>query len=330
MKLSVVIPTYNREKLLAQTLQSLDDAQIPPNLIVEIIVVNNNSTDDTEQVIEQFKAKMQSVGLTSILEAKQGRSAAVNAGIRQVKSELVAMIDDDIQINADWFVEVDKIFRERWDELDFVGGKVLPIWEIEPPKWVTEIKDVGICWRDYGEKEWEYSPKTPIVTGGHAVFKTDIFREIGSYSEELGVKKKNLISCEDDVMFDKLLDAKKRGIYSPKLIVNHFVPAHRMTKNYFRQWNFGAGMSWMLVDEFHKPYTGAKFLRVPRYLFRDAAKGIWHKIKAIFSRNESESLRAEKGFLLWLGYFYAKNIADSKLDNPLKKIVSRSIQIAER
>lgn len=330
MNLSIVIPTYNREKLLEKTLQSLDNAQIPLDFEVEIIVVNNNCTDDSEETVEKFKKRMKNAVLTSIFETKQGRSAAVNAGIQLASGELIAMIDDDIQISPDWFVEVEKIFRNRWEEIDFVGGKVLPIWEVEPPNWVTQIKDVGICWRDYGENEWNYSTETPIVTGGHAVFKTEIFREIGLYSEELGVKKKNLISCEDDVMFDKLLTAGKRGIYSPTLIVRHFVPSHRLTKNYFRQWHFGAGISWSLVDEYHKPYAGTKYLQVPRPLIGDAVKGLWGKFKAFFSRNEIESLKSEKGVLLFLGYFYAKNIANSKLDNPLKKIIGNRIQIAER
>lgn len=330
MKLSVVIPTYNREKLLAKTLQSLDNAEIPTDLEIEIIVVNNNSTDDTENLVKDYQKQAKNLAVTYLFEEKQGRSAAVNAGIRNANNELISMIDDDIQINPDWFTEVAKIFRERWDKVDFIGGKVLPIWEIEPPKWVKDIRDVGICWRDYGEEEWTYAADTPIVTGGHAVFKAEIFQEIGLYSEELGVKKKNLISCEDDVMFDKLLKAGKRGIYSAKLIVYHYVPSHRLTKNYFRQWHFGAGMSWSLVEENHRPYSGAKILRVPRYMYRDALRGAWQKIKAAFQRDESESLKSEKGILLFLGFFYSRNIVGSRLDNPLKKITERNIQIAER
>lgn len=330
MKLSVVIPTYNREKLLVQTLQSLGNAQIPPDLIVEIIVVNNNSTDDTEKIIKEFKTKIKNVDVIALKEEKQGRSAAVNTGIRHAKGDLVAMIDDDIQVNSDWFVEVAKVFGKRWDKVDFIGGKVLPIWEVEPPKWVLEIKDVGICWRDYGEEEWEYSTKTPIVTGGHAVFKREIFDEIGFYSEELGVKKKNLISCEDDVMFEKLLKAEKRGIYSPKLVVNHYVPAHRLNKSYFRQWNFGAGISWDLVDQHHQPFAGARIWKVPRYMYRNAIVGVWQKLKSIIRRDEIDSLKSEKDILLLFGFFYSRNIVNSKLDNPLKKIVSRRIQIAER
>ncbi len=330
MKLSVVIPTYNRAKLLSETLRSIADACLPPDLEIEITVVNNNSTDETEEVFEKHKNKNQKGKLKYLFEAKQGRSFAVNAGISQSDGDLITMIDDDIQISADWLVEVERLFRERWDELDFVGGKVLPIWEIEPPNWVKSIKEVGICWRDYGDEEWWYDKETPILTGGHAVFKADIFSEVGLYSEELGVKKKNLISCEDDVMFDKLLEAGKRGIYSPKLVVYHYVSAHRLTKNYYRQWNFGAGMSWELVEKHYKPYSGKKIFGVPGYLCKSAMRSFFSKIKAGLMRNEENSLKADKDILLFLGFLYGRKIVGSRIDNPLKKLVGSRIKVAER
>ena len=330
MKLSVVIPTYNREKLLAKTLQSLDNAEIPSDLEVEVIVVNNNSTDNTEKLIKNHQKKVKDYLLTYLFEEKQGRSAAVNAGIRRAKSELISMIDDDIQINSDWFTQIAKIFRKRCDEVDFVGGKVLPIWEVEPPDWVTAIKDVGICWRDYGEEEWRYGKDTPILTGGHGVLKAEVFSAVGLYPEELGVKKKNLAGCEDEVMFDKIIEAGKRGIYSPKLIVHHYVPAHRLTKNYYRQWHFGAGMSWDLVDKNYKPYQGATIFRVPRYLYREAIGGLLSKIGAMIRFDKHASLKAEKGILLFLGFFYSRNIKDSKINNPLEKLVKRTVRVAER
>jgi glucosyl-dolichyl phosphate glucuronosyltransferase len=329
MKLTVIIPTYNRAKLLGRTLNSVGQAAVPAGLEIEVIVVNNNSSDETESVVREWEKRFSHFGLKYLFEKEQGRSSAVNAGINQADGDLLAMIDDDIQIQPDWFREIAGIFTKRWDEIDFVGGKVLPIWEIEPPKWVISIKDVGVCWRDYGEKEWWYDQNSPILTGGHAVLKAEVFKEVGLYAKELGVKKKNLASCEDDVMFDKLLEAGKRGIYSPKLVVNHFVSAHRLSKNYYRQWHFGAGMSWNLVEKNYKPYSGAKILQVPRYMYREAAKSILKKIRALLRFDESASLQAEKEILLFLGFFYARNIKDSRLNNPLQKLAERT-RVAER
>jgi len=330
MKLTIIIPTYNRAKLLSHTLQSVADSQMPPDLELEVLVVNNNSTDETTEIVKKHQKNWSKGKLGYLFEAQQGRSSAVNAGIKQAQGNLISMIDDDIQISPDWLVEVEKIFRERSGEIDFIGGKVLPLWETEPPEWVLEIKDVGICWRDYGEEEWQYDKDSPIVTGGHAVFKAEIFEEIGLYSEDLGVKKRNFISCEDDVMFNGLLEGGKRGIYSPKLVVFHYVPAHRLTKNYFRQWHIGAGMSWELVEKKYRPYRGKTIFGVPGYLYKTAVKGFFNKLKAVLQRNQPDSLRAEKDILLFTGFFYARNVAKTRLESPLKKMIKSRIKIAER
>jgi glycosyltransferase involved in cell wall biosynthesis len=330
MKLNVIIPTYNRAKLLSQTLRSVENAHVPSNLEIEVIVVNNNSDDETEKVVKELQKSFSKTKIKYLFEVEQGRSSAVNTGINNADGDLIAMIDDDIQIEKDWFLQIEKIFSECGDEIDFIGGKVLPIWEIEPPDWVKAIRDVGVCWRDYGEEEWKYSYETPILTGGHAVFKAEIFSEVGRYAEELGVKKKNLASCEDDVMFEKLLEAGKRGIYSPKLIVHHYVPAHRLTKNYYRQWHFGAGMSWNTVEKSYRHYDGAKIFGTPRYLYKGAIKGLLEKIGAVLTFNKVKSLRAEKEILIFLGFFYARNILESKFNNPLQKLAKRTIRIAER
>lgn len=330
MKLNVIIPTYNRAKLLVETLESVENAHIPSDFEVEVIVVNNNSDDDTEKIVKEVQTKPGQIKIKYLFEKEQGRSVAVNTGIRNAESDLIAMIDDDIRIEKNWFEQINKIFKERWDEVDFIGGKVLPIWEIEPPDWVKEIRDVGVCWRDYGEEEWTYGKDTPILTGGHAVFKSNLFSEVGLYAEELGVKKKNLASCEDDVMFEKLLESGKKGIYSPNLIVHHYVPSHRLNKNYYRQWHFGAGMSWHTVEKNYKKFEGAKIFGTPRYLYKGAIKGFLEKIGAMLILNQTKSLRAEKEILVFLGFFYARNILDSRFNNPLQKLARITIRTAER
>ena len=162
-----------------------------------------------------------------------------------------------------WFVEIAEIFRAR-DEIDFAGGKMLPVWEVEPPEWVEPLKDGVISWRDYGEAEWTYGENTPMLTGGHAIFKRSVFDEIGLFAEGVGATGKNLMSCEDDILYDKLLAAEKRGIYSPRLVVYHFVPKYRLSKSYYRQWCFGPGASWDLMDKFYKTFEGARIFGVPR------------------------------------------------------------------
>jgi glycosyltransferase involved in cell wall biosynthesis len=331
MKLNVIIPTYNRAASLKKTLLSLANAALPQDFEVVVTVVNNNSTDATAQAVEEMRAHFTDKKLEYLFEEKQGRSFALNTGIRKAGGDLLTTVDDDIQVVANWFVEIEKIFRSRWNEVDFVGGKMLPDWEnAQIPAWIEPLKDGVIGWRDYGEKEWRYSKDTPMLTGGHAIFKREIFDEIGLFAEGIGATGKNLMSCEDDILYDKLLTAGKRGVYCPQLIVHHFVPQYRVSKSYYRQWCFGAGMSWNVLDSHYKAFEGARIFGVPRYLYRQVCSDLLGKIKTAVARDESESLARENKILVFAGFFYARNLKGGWLDKPLQSIVKRTVKAAER
>lgn len=330
MKLNVIIPTFNRDKSLKKTLSSLAAARLPENFEVVVTVVDNNSTDNTAQVVEEMKPLFSKIKLEYLFEKKQGRSFALNSGINRADGDILSGIDDDEEIDENWFVEVEKIFRERWDEIDFVGGKLLPNWETAPPSWIEPLKDGVICWRDYGDEEWIYGRDTPIITGGHGIFKTDVFKEIGLYDESVGAQGKGFISGEDEVLYDRLLETGKRGIYNPKLIIYHYVPAYRLDKNYYRRWLFGVGVSRYLADTYYKPFAGANLFGVPRWMYRTALSGVLNKIKNIIKRNETESLAAENPTMVFAGYFYGRNLQNSRFDKFLQAFGNKFFNSAQR
>ena len=324
MKLNVIVPTYNRAASLRKTLANFE---------VVVTVVNNNSTDETAQAVEEMRAEFADKNLEYLFEEKQGRSYALNTGIKSAGGDLLTTVDDDVRIAENWFVEIEKIFRARWNEIDFAGGKMLPEWEDDEkiPAWIAPLKDGVLSWRDYGDEEWRYGPETPMLTGGHAIFKRSVLDEIGPFAEGVGATGKNLMSCEDDILYDKLLTAGKCGIYFPQLVVYHFMPKYRVSKSYYRQWCFGAGMSWELMDEFYKPIAGARILGVPRYLYREAFGELLGKIKAALFFNETESLARENKILVFAGFFYARNLKDRRwLAKPLTALAKLTVEPAER
>ncbi|HEX8735397.1 MAG TPA: glycosyltransferase [Pyrinomonadaceae bacterium] len=332
MKLNIVIPTYNRAASLRKTLSSLAKAERPADFEIVVTVVDNNSTDETKSAVEQIREQFQKIKLEYLFEARQGKSYALNAGIERADGDLLSGVDDDVQVARDWYVELEKIFRARWNEIDFVGGKMLPDWENarEIPAWIEPLKDGVIGWRDYGDEEWFYDADTPMLTGGHAVFKREVFDRIGLFAEGVGPAGKSLMGCEDDIVYDKLLAAGKRGVYCPQLVVYHFVPRYRLSKSYYRQWCFGAGMSWNLMDSHYKKFDGARLFGVPRYLYRQVFGDLLGKIKTAVARDESESLARENKILVFAGFFYARNLKGGWLDKPLQSIVKRTVKAAER
>lgn len=331
MKLDVIIPTFNRASCLAKTLCSLATAPVPGNLDVTIIVVDNNSTDDTAKIFDEALHEFTQSHLEYVFEKKQGRSSALNAGLRKANGDLVAAIDDDERIQADWFIQLEKIFSQRWGEIDFVGGKVLPAFEIvEIPEWIEPLKDGVIGWRDYGDAEWQYGKDTPMLTGGHAIIKKKVFEAIGLYDESLGASGKNLMSCEDNILYDKLLSTGMRGFYFPQLVVFHNVPAYRLSKNYYRQWCFGAGVSWNLMDVNYKAYEGKRLFGVPLYMYRQTIADLVGKVKAMTLRNKTESLSRENMVCVFAGFFYARNIKETLLDRPMQRLAKSLFKAEHR
>ena len=330
MKLTVLIPTYNRAESLRKTLRSMSRAEKPDGLTVEIIVVDNNSSDGTPQVVEEMRSAFTASTLRYLFESKQGRSFALNTGISAADGDLVTAVDDDEEIAVDWFTEVYRTFRERWDELDFVGGKILPNWEVEPPPWVEPLKAGVICWRDFGDEEWVYTPDSPLLTGGHGIFKRSLFDDLGGYDENVGAKGKGFISGEDEVFYDILMRAGKFGIYNPRLVIYHYVPAYRLSKNYYRTWLLGVGISRHLAHRNYRDFDGTKLLGVPRWMYRSAAAGVLAKVKFALRGDETESLEAENQPLIFAGYFYGRHLRDSWADNIFRSTIAKLVKQATR
>lgn len=330
MKLNIIIPTYNRADSLRKTLQSLLAAEHPDSLEVFVTVADNNSSDHTKQIVDEMKPNFTKIKFDYIFVKDQGRSFALNAGIKLADGDLISAIDDDEQIQNDWFTEVEKMFRTRWDEIDFVGGKILPIWETAPPKWIEPLKDGVICWRDYGDEEWIYTIETPMITGGHGIFKRDVFQRIGVYDEEVGAKEKGFISGEDEVLYRNLLENGMRGVYNPALVIFHYVPAYRLDKNYYRRWLFGVGISRFLADVKHSEENIVKLFDVPRWMYKKAFQDAVKKIKFALLRKEPESLAAENQPLVFAGYFYGRHLQDSSLDKPLKSVFGKLFSSHQR
>lgn len=330
MKLNIIIPTYNRADSLRKTLQSFLSAECPDSFEVVVTVADNNSSDHTKQIVEEMQPEFTKIKLEYLFEKQQGRSFALNAGIKLADGDLISGIDDDEEIEKDWFVEVEKIFRTRWNEVDFVGGKILPVWETAPPEWVEPLKDGVICWRDYGDEEWIYTIETPMITGGHGIFKREVFEKIGVYDESVGAKEKGFISGEDEVLYRQLLENNIRGIYSPKLVIYHYVPAYRLDKNYYRQWVFGVGVSRYLVEVKNKELRDAKLFDVPRWMYKKAFQDAMKKIKFALLGKETESLAAENQPLVFAGYFYGRHLQNGLLDKPLKTVFGKLFSSHQR
>ena len=122
MKFSVVIATYNRAEELEKTLDSMSKLQVADPW--EVFIVDNNSPDNTKEIVLKA-AENFPVPLHYLFEHEQGRSAALNTGIRAAQGEIIVTTDDDVRVEADWLTNAERALNTL--DCDYLGGKALPI-----------------------------------------------------------------------------------------------------------------------------------------------------------------------------------------------------------
>ncbi|MBI4648704.1 MAG: glycosyltransferase family 2 protein [Bacteroidia bacterium] len=226
MKLSIIICTYNRDKFIADALNSLA-AQSLNKQEYEVIVVNNNCTDNTENICRKFATAHPELNFRHDTEKTQGLSSARNKGISISTGKFIAFIDDDA-ITEKTYAENIVIAFEKYPEYHAIGGKVLPIYpDRHEPVWMSKYIQGVVSKVDLGEEFSEFKKKYPV--GCNMAFRKEIFEELGEFNTEL------LLRNDDKYIFLKLKRNNKRTLYAPNVVVHHNIDAYRMEYSFIKK-----------------------------------------------------------------------------------------------
>ncbi len=305
---SVVIVTYNRCHLLGGAIECLIGQQ-PKGLRFEVIVVDNNSTDDTRDVVASFANSNPPVRY--VFEARQGISYARNAGIIQSRSPIVAFSDDDIRVEPDWISTVQKTF-DAHPEIGFIGGKVLPVWAATPPNWLTKEHWMPLGVQDHGDHEFYLEPsRVTGVIGANLVVRRELFERIGMFSPEVQLVKGGIGTMEDHEFIARLWRAGIIGLYVPQLVVQAPVELERIRKKYHRRWHKGHGRSYAIMREERMEKASWHLFGVPAHLYRQAVVDTIGLIKNWLRRREEHAFLCEVHLWFFLA-FWLKRVQDGR------------------
>jgi glycosyltransferase involved in cell wall biosynthesis len=277
MKFSVVIPTYNRASELRETLHSLAGVRTAGGW--ELIVVDNNSNDQTRKVVEEAQSNFP-VELRYLFEKEPGRCAAMNAGIGIARGEIIVNTDDDVRVAADWLDQAAAGLQDL--KCDYVGGKVLPIWGGPKPDWLSDSG--GRHWSviallNYGPEPVEFGVRYAPL-GVNLAFHRSCFERAGLWDNRVGRKAGTLLGQEVREWCMRARAAGLRGFYVPGMVVHHVIPGDRLNKAYFRRWFYWHGISRALLykqqgldmtspEETSLDYTKVPHIAgVPRFMYR--------------------------------------------------------------
>jgi glycosyltransferase involved in cell wall biosynthesis len=305
---SVVMSTYNRCELLPKALESVL-IQEHGEVRFEVIVVDNNSTDRTREVVESFIARGHS-NLRYIFEGRQGLSYGLNAGITSARGEIIALTDDDICVARNWVVSIKRTFDEH-PEVDFIGGKVLPVWKASPPAWLTRQHWAPLAITDPGDDIFYVNKRRPHCLIGKS-FRRTVFEEIGLFSPELGRIKDGIGSAEDHDLQMRIWRAGGQGMYAPDVVFTSEIDPERLTKAYHRRWHIGHGKfcAMMRIIETSGPDgelaeelpDQIKLFGVPGFLYRSLLLEIGRWLAALVRKPENLSFECENQVRYLIGY----------------------------
>lgn len=238
--ISVIVCTYNRAKYLYDALSHIADNDYPAD-DYEIILVNNNSTDNTLSEAERFKLAYPNINITIVTELQNGLSFARNRGIEESKGDFLVFLDDDTAVDSNYLHNISENLAQHPDTIAF-GGKVVPIFETGKPKWVS-------CWTmplfavtDKGEGTLTFKGKSYPV-GANMGVKRSAFEQYGIFDTQLGRKRDMLLGGEEKDFFYRLKADKQKIYYFGNVAIEHLIPSTRTTSDYIRNIGIGIGIS---------------------------------------------------------------------------------------
>jgi glycosyltransferase involved in cell wall biosynthesis len=255
MKVTVVLCTCNRCSSLPTALDSVAAQLLPDSVNWEVVVVDNNSTDQTREVAGGYCLKYPD-RFRYVFEPQQGLSRARNAGICAARGEIVAFIDDDVIAEPTWLMNLTASLQDRkWAG---AGGRIVPPQDFTPPAWLTvggETDLVGALLPlfDLGDQAREM--KRPPY-GTNMAFRKEMFDKHGIFRTDLGRCGSSLLMGEDTEFGNRLMSAGECLRYEPLAVVEHPVPQERLSKKWFRAWWFGFGRTRILERTARSPILG--------------------------------------------------------------------------
>jgi glucosyl-dolichyl phosphate glucuronosyltransferase len=244
MKISVILCTYNRCKSLAKALESLAASELPKSVEWEVLIVDNNSSDQTRSVAESF-CRRYPTRFRYMFEPRQGKSFALNSGIGEGNGNILAFVDDDVTVQATWLQELTGPLGDS--DWAGCGGRILPEPGFSPPPWLAlqgPLSQLGALCAYFDQGDFPLLLNKPPV-GTCMAFRREMFEKYGGFREDLGPHPGSELRSEDTEFGRRLMAAGERLCYVPSAVVYHEINENRVRKEFFLSWWFAFGRGFI-------------------------------------------------------------------------------------
>ena len=265
--ISVSIRVYNSQETLPLLLDQLAAQTNIENINWEIVVVDNNSTDNTARIVKDYQANWDCpFALKYFLEPKQGAIFARQRAILESTGEIIGFLDDDNLPGEDWISEI-YAFAQAYPKAGVFGSRIQGEFEVEPPKDFRKIQGF-LAIKEYGDRPRQFNPdQLDLPAGAGMAVRKQIWQE--AVPKELTLKGpigSSLSSKGED--FESMLHISRKGWeiwYNPKMRIYHHIPAWRLEKDYLLNLVHCSGLNvctlrLVKVKAWQKPLVAAKIM----------------------------------------------------------------------
>jgi glycosyltransferase involved in cell wall biosynthesis len=231
----------------------------------ELLIVNNNCTDATDDVIAMYADRLP---IRRLFQPAQGLSNARNMAVSEARGEYVVWTDDDVLVTPMWLAEYCRAF-DQWPDASVFGGPVDPWFTSPPPTWLERVwPKVANAYAviDLGDTTIPLS-LTQVPFGANMAVRTDRLRA-HPYDPSLGVRPGSRICGEETTVIRAVLREGDTGWWLPGARVRHYLGADRQTLAYLRRWYTGYGAFQATQSD---DSASVHLLGRPRWLWRQTA-----------------------------------------------------------
>jgi GT2 family glycosyltransferase len=261
--ITLCICTWSRCQSLRQTLNSilrLDGL----DRLTEILIVDNNSTDATPEVVDQFRSELP---IRRVVETSQGLSHARNRAISEFKGEVLLFTDDDVRFDCNWLSAYANAIT-KFPEAQFFGGRILPRWDENPPAWFKGEKialiDGVLVWYDHGCENRPYAKSEEPPFGASFAVRRALLERMSLFRPDLGCKGSSRGRGEETEFLERCISAGVSGVYVGEALCWHCVDSSRLKLAALFRHGIEKGKSHHAIDG-GEP---GSFVRVPMHLAR--------------------------------------------------------------
>jgi glycosyltransferase involved in cell wall biosynthesis len=236
VEISIIVATFNRSASLQRLLRSLDQLEYLDGAAVEVLIIDNGSTDGTARLLKEEQAKSRKFVFRTFYEAQRGQSAAINCGLRNCHGQIICLLDDDVVVDSSWLKGILESYKTS--PFDALQGRVLP--GVDPFGKTADSKELpyyNILVVDHGSQ----TRAIRGLTGAHMTFKRAVFDKVGFFDVRLGPGSSGFSG--DSEYSRRIRGAGFTIGYTPHAVVFHELDPNRYGRGYNRRVEYRKGWS---------------------------------------------------------------------------------------